>query len=368
MVLFQKHTLKIQQMKKEFLEYLRNIEDRGNFYKVKLKDMTYYHDEFKNLRFDEVDASMDDFAFATFLERAELRCGKFLDPYFRDKNTALVDSIIEEALKSNETASKIYILDCEVRACHSENYAILPITELVDTLKTYLANKCDDVKFAGGFYTDQITCVYYSIKDKNIVEPYQRLLNKRTDNAEIVIRFTTSNLGLCGANLTALFCYNGRNIPICDNAFSLEHKGEASIKKFADNCNKLFGVVNAAPERIQALDNIIIDYPTACAINLCEKAGVPQNKCMEIIENISIMLADSIVTAKTLYLYLTGIISKADDNNEMMLLTEKVGKMIRMLEHKSSVDIPTVKWKRLKISVDEGQGFIPGCFDDREAS
>ena len=127
----------------------------------------------------------------------------------------------------------------------------------------------------------------------------------------------------------------------------------------------MFSLTETLPERISELDNIKINYPTHCCINLAEKVGIPAKYISDIAENVAFVYPNTTITAKQLYILFTDVQRQVEGSIQRFNLSERVAKAIRILkEHSEDVDIPRIKWKQLQnITADEGQDFIPSSSD-----
>lgn len=358
----------------EFIEKIKEIEKESSF---KLINLNNYHFVFDGSKM-AVEKETNYYPlkdYNGFLERIGLNCSIITDSNFLRENKKDISELINKVLVNGPTVySKSYFRGNTILACHSKDYKPLEISELVSTLKKKLNEKYQFVSFGNGFYSDELTIVDFFVEDKKIIKAYEKALfaNSTIKDIKVVIRLTTSNLGLSGANLTPLLFYKkSKNdaykcFPLTDGRICLKHDGDASIEKFAKNCEMLFPMVEMLPSELEKLNDIYIEYPTHCIINLAEKAKIPAKKIKNIAEDVSFVYCGCKPTARDLMQHFISVIDTAENDTEKNTLTERVAKALRILkEHPDEVDIPKVKWKRLGVLCDEGQEFIPSNEDEQ---
>lgn len=352
--------------KKEFNKYIENIEANGKFELVNLTDCQYLIDysstKVKVILRDKTLPITND-ARKEFLERIGLCCPVLLDDYQVKKNYASIQPLISNVLMETKNQSQMYILDEEILACHSQNYKILEISELCKTLENSLNEHYQQVEFVNGFYSDELTAVNYAIKDKSLKEAYSTLLNQDFEDSKVVVRLTTSHLGLSGANLFACFYYKQADewhqMAILENKFVLEHKGKADMNAFKVNCDKVFAAMETAPQKLEELKYIKIQNPIFCIANLAEKVGLPAYKTIPVIEELKWFLTPGQTTGIDLYFHLSTIIESAENEREKVVFAEKVGQILRLMKKGlKEYDVPKSKWK----GIGDTQEIIPGCF------
>ena len=315
---------------------------------------------------------LNDFSLSQFLSRIGLNCSAINNDRFISANSELIEKLISQVLMGNEEYySTAYIRDNNILAAHSKNYKPLQISSLIETIEAELNRRYKNFTFEDGFYSDEITICDYAINDLATERAYKRAFNLEDAELKVILRFATSNLGLSGANLFPLSAYKRQTgkqfyyLPTSDKTITLKHEGDASIEKFRKNLNVMFSLTETLPERISELDNIKINYPTHCCINLAEKVGIPAKYISDIAENVAFVYPNTTITAKQLYILFTDVQRQVEGSIQRFNLSERVAKAIRILkEHSEDVDIPRIKWKRLQnITADEGQDFIPSSSD-----
>lgn len=358
-----------------FKEKITTYENNNYF---KTIDLTDYHFKNGNLVSDDKNYEMSELARNMFLERVGLRCPSMLEKAFSTEKLAnLSESLINALLKSESNIyAKAFVNDDNTMlALHSKNYVPLEFSSLIEVFEGSLKNEYSGVKFAKGILEEEYMAADYVISDDNVCQPYRELFGNGGEfyESHLVARLTSSNLGLSGANIYPMFCYRTSEhakemtIPVYGKV-TLKHEGDASLEKFKDNCNYLFNLVATTPEELKKLESIKIKYPTHCLINIADKVGITAKQITPVAETVSYLLTGYNTTAKDLYVYLSTVIEKSNNDKERLEITEKVAKAIRILSKAvSEVDIPKIKWKRLNVVCDEEQDFIPEQYQEKLA-
>lgn len=359
----------------EFMQKVQDVEETSSFNFILLNNYQYSADNSLSnivLTGEKQTLHIGESAYPQFLARIGMNCPTFLEKGFVGKNNELVSNLINKVLdEDKECYSMAYIRNGEMLACHSKDYKHLYVSELVDALEQNLIDRYSKVDFMDGYYSDAFTIVDYEIKDKSVVQAYQKFFGNNNNffDAKMIVRLVTSHLGLSGANIYPMFVYKSTPtsewslLPITEKRITLKHEGSASIEAFEKNVRQIFPMVEMLPTQLERLNNITIDYPTHCVINLAEKVGIPAKRISPIAENVSFVFAGAKPTAKEIFLQLSEVSKLGASEVEKMQLVEKVAKALRIIkENLDDVDIPKTKWKRLGILCDEGQDFIPDSF------
>jgi len=362
--------------REDFLNKIREVEEKSVFKFINLNNYRYDFASDNSMHLTSLDAHyklISEKCYAQFLQRLGLNCPVFQDQTFLGYNkNSVADMVNRVLLEGPEVYTKAYCREGDILACHSKDYKPLDISALFETLEDTLLSEYQNVEFFNGYYSDDFTIVDFAIKDKRVTAAYEKFLSndQRFFESKIIVRLVTSNLGMSGANLYPMFIYKtskdspDKLLPMTDKRICLEHKGAASVEKFRQNCEQIFPLVEMLPNELSVLDKITIEYPTHCVINLAEKTGIPAKRIKDIAENVSFIFDGCKPNAKELYKIFVEVIDKGDSDVEKMQLAEKVAKALRILKnHKDDVDIPKTKWKRLAVTANEDQEFIPDDID-----
>lgn len=351
--------------KENFIQTINEMEQQTNFKLVCLNQTEFATKNGIPFVVGSSEYVLNDYSFNMYLQRLGLNCSVLNEPEFRKKNNSLVTDLVNQVVAGEKELFSLFYYKEDsngkkVLAAHSKNYKPLTISALVESLENKLKEEYETVEFINGFTDDEITICDFKVKSASFNQAYKKVFN--TSDLSLIIRFTTSNLGLSGANLFPTVVAEGKIVPIAERAITLKHEGEASITKFESNITYMFNQTETLPEKIEQLSEVSINYPTHCLINLAEKVGIGAKDIAPVAETCSFIFPNTSVTGKDIYFLLSGIIEREKDIKRQNDLIEKVGKAIKVLkEHHTDLDVPKINWKRLKVSAEEGQEFIPAA-------
>lgn len=299
-----------------------------------------------------------------FLDRIGVGASVFYDTSMFNKMAEDIFNIVQTLLTEKAIKVKFYIFDNCIRAVHSKDYKELSLTTLFSSLYFHLKDKCvgfsdAHVVFEQGLYSDDITTARFSITGNSILQQYAQIIgrNRKISDIRLSIIFNTSHVGMSGANLYPYIQYkttddNWLSLPLYKGRISLEHKGTASIKSFCNNVDSVFTTIEKNIQNLKDLENVEIQNPVACALNVAERVGLSKKKVFNAIDIIqSLAILQETITAQDIYLYLSAAIIEQQSTNcenikKNIDESEKVGRIIKLLLDKDSdVDIPLTKWK-----------------------
>lgn len=352
----------------DFYDILSAIEYKGEFVietlninnlylKTNSKGMKYFSYILNGTEFPIVTTPM-------FLDRIGVGASVFYDTSMFNKMSEDIFNIVQTLLIDKTIKVKFYIFDNCIRAVHSKDYKELSLTTLFSSLYFHLKDKCvgfsdAHVVFEQGVYSDDITTARFSITGNSILQQYSQIIgrNRKISDIRLSIVFNTSHVGMSGANLYPYIQYkttddNWLSLPLYKGRISLEHKGTASIKSFCNNVDSVFTTIEKNIQNLKDLENIEIQNPVACALNVAERVGLSKKKVFNAIDIIqSLAILQETITAQDIYLYLSAAIIEQQSTNcenikKNIDESEKIGRIIKLLLDKDSdVDIPLTKWK-----------------------
>lgn len=352
----------------DFYDILSAIEYKGEFVietlninnlylKTNSKGMKYFSYILNGTEFPIVTTPM-------FLDRIGVGASVFYDTSMFNKMSEDIFNIVQTLLIDKTIKVKFYIFDNCIRAVHSKDYKELSLTTLFSSLYFHLKDKCvgfsdAHVVFEQGVYSDDITTARFSITGNSILQQYSQIIgrNRKISDIRLSIVFNTSHVGMSGANLYPYIQYkttddNWLSLPLYKGRISLEHKGTASIKSFCNNVDSVFTTIEKNIQNLKDLENVEIQNPVACALNVAERVGLSKKKVFNAIDIIqSLAILQETITAQDIYLYLSAAIIEQQSTNcenikKNIDESEKIGRIIKLLLDKDSdVDIPLTKWK-----------------------
>lgn len=351
-----------------FYDILSAIEYKGKFV-IELLDINnlFLKTNDKGIKFFSYILNGKEYPIITtpmFLDRIGVGASVFYDTSMFNKMAEDIFNIVQTLLIDKTIKVKFYIFDNCIRAVHSKDYKELSLTTLFSSLYFHLKDKCvgfsdAHVVFEQGVYSDDITTARFSITGNSILQQYSQIIgrNRKISDIRLSIIFNTSHVGMSGANLYPYIQYkttddNWLSLPLYKGRISLEHKGTASIKSFCNNVDSVFTTIEKNIQNLKDLENVEIQNPVACALNVAERVGLSKKKVFNAIDIIqSLAILQETITAQDIYLYLSAAIIEQQSTNcenikKNIDESEKVGRIIKLLLDKDSdVDIPLTKWK-----------------------
>lgn len=172
--------------------------------------------------------------------------------------------------------------DNKISAVHSgdaNDYAVLIMYDLVKIVKKGIEKMCNregasaTYEFMGGFLNHSICTANFLLKDREIQDFYTPFLKKMGyDSKEFypVVKFASSDVGVCGANLAPILWHGNTEIQI-GQPMSLPHKNRASLEMFEESIDGIYALFQSTLKDFEKLEEIWIEYPDECFNNLCKK-------------------------------------------------------------------------------------------------
>ena len=282
------------------------------------------------MRVDGLCYPVRDTAYKSLLDRAKIT-GTSRAKLSRD----VLANVLNACLNLYSAEALVLIRDEKVCAVHSGDsvdYSILPIDELLRTLKAKL-----DVRFAGnrfeqGFCDHSIVGASWTMpgQKEDLLGTYLKTLaatGKGTMASKLMpgIRFITSDPGIASAKVSALLVGGQHPIHI-GKCVAVDHRHQSKISDFTDVLDQLFAQFGDSIAKLQALMEINLDYPVNAMTRVCKKLSLPKKAAVEAISMFEMAYGDSPATAHDVFLALQEIpfILKTQNTPEhKMLETEE---------------------------------------------
>lgn len=213
----------------------------------------------------------------------------------------------------------LYYSEGKVSAVHAGDdcdYAVLEIPELFDRTIQYLGANYAGYTFAGGtFDHSTVTALWELTGQDTLVETYRQALARHGqlhgEQADIrpVVRLTTSNTGVSGANLYPMLFVgsDSKSIPL-GSPIKEDHKFGASMAQFDENLGKLFSQYDEGLRALSALLEIELAYPMNALQGVMKAVGVPKKLGMEVLELAKAQSGSAPCSAHSAYYYLAEVL------------------------------------------------------------
>ena len=289
------------------------------------------HDTAQNLglamQMDGAFYPVRDTAYKSLLGRAKINgtaLPKLRREVLADVLNACMTLFGEEAL--------LLIRDEKVAAVHSgdeKDYAILPVDELLSTLKTKLDSRFPGNEFQSGYCDHSLVSAAWLMPDQkdDLLGTYAKLLasqGKYTLAAKLTpgIRFMTSDTGMASAKVSALLLGGAYPIHIGE-CVAVDHRRGHKISDFEDALDQVFAQFGNLVEKLQKLLEIELDYPVNAMTRVCKKLSLPKKAAVEAIAMFEMAQGSAPATAHDVYFALQEIpfILKTQGTPESKLLS-----------------------------------------------
>ncbi len=267
-----------------------------------------------------------DTAYKSLLGRAKIN-GTALPKLKRDKLADILNACMtlfgDEAL--------LLIRDEKVSAVHSggeADYAVLPVDELLMTLKTKLDERFPGSNFVDGYCDHSIVSASWEMpgQKEDLLDAYAKMLSsqgKASIAAKLTpgIRFITSDTGTASAKVSALLI--GGQVPIhIGECVAVDHRKGHKVSDFETALDQVFAQFGDLVGKLQRLLEVELDYPINAMTRVCKKLSLPKKAAVEAIAMYRMALGGSPATAHDVYFAMQEIpfILKTQGTPESKLL------------------------------------------------
>jgi len=279
-----------------------------------------------------------DTAYKSLLDRAKI--GGTALPKLRRQDLA---DTLNACLALHKDNALLLIRDQKISAAHSgdeKDYSILPINELMDSIKTKLDERFPGNEFENGYSDHSITGAAWSMPDQkeDLLGAYRKTLEAQGKTALAAkltpgIRFSTSDTGIASAKVSALLL--GLAYPIhIGGMVATDHRRQAKVSDFHMGLDMLFAQFEDSVKRLEKLTEVYLDYPVNAMTAVCKKLSMPKKAALEAIGMFEVAYGGGAATAHDVFMAMQEImfISKTEHTpvNKMLLLEESMARALAL--------------------------------------
>jgi hypothetical protein len=251
---------------------------------------------------------------------------------------------LNECLSLQGAAMALLLVRAQkVTSVHSgdeKDYSILPIDELMLSLKTKLSARFTGNSFDSGYSDHSLTSATWSLPDQkdDLLGSYHKTLAAQGKSALAAklmpgIRFSTSDTGVASAKVSALLM--GLQYPIrIGGMVATEHRHQAKVEDFEKDLDMLFAQFEDSVKQLEKLAATYLDHPVNTMTAVCKKLSMPKKTALEAIAMFEMAYGGTAATAHDVYFAMQEIafMLKADGTTEskMLLLEESMARALTL--------------------------------------
>lgn len=250
-------------------------------------------------------------AYKSLLDRAKIG-GTALPKLGRD----VLANVLNACLQLYSAEALLLIRDEKISAVHSGDsvdYSILPINELLTTLKAKLDDRFPGSVFEAGYCDHSLVSASWRMPNQReeLLGTYIKTLCATGKGALASrltpgIRFMTSDTGVASAKVSALLVGGQHPIHI-GKCVAVDHRHQSKISDFTDMLDQLFAQFGDMVAKLEALLDITLDYPVNAMTRVCKKLSLPKKAAVEAISMFEMAYGGGPATAHDVFLALQEI-------------------------------------------------------------
>ena len=265
-------------------------------------------------------------AWKSLLDRAKIG-GTALPKLSREELANVLNACL--ALFSSEAL--LLIRNEKIAAVHSgdtRDYSILHIDELFTQLQRGLDERFPGAVFEGGYTDHSMTSASFLLPKQrdDLMATYRKTLDAQGKTALAAkltpgIRFTTSDVGLSSAKISALLL--GLDMPIqIGGVIAVEHRWEKKPDDFSVAMQNAFAKFGDAVAKLEKLAHITLANPVNAMTAVCKKLSLPKKAVMDAISMFE-MTCEPSATAHDVFMAMQEILFllKAEHTPQAKLLS-----------------------------------------------
>ncbi|NBI72989.1 hypothetical protein D3Z50_18410 [Clostridiaceae bacterium] len=279
-------------------------------------------------------------AYKSLLDRAKIG-GTALPKLSRN----VLAEVLNECLKLYSSSALLLIRDEKVSAVHSgdpADYSVLPINELLGTLKAKLDARFPGNEYEGGYCDHSLVSASWKMPDQkeDLLGSYTKLLASQgktamADKLMPGIRFMTSDTGIASAKVSALLVGGQHPIHI-GGCIAVDHRHQKKVSDFDVALDQLFAQFGDSIAKLQKLLEIHLDYPVNAMTRICKKLSLPKKAAVEAIAMFEMAYGGGTATAHDVFLAMQEI--------PFILKTEKTPESKLLVVEENMARALTFKW------------------------
>lgn len=254
--------------------------------------------------------------------------------------------VLNSCLSLYSSDALVLIRDEKAAAVHSgdeSDYSILPINELLATLKSKLDDRFPGNCFESGYSDHAMTCASWRMPDQkeDLIGTYTKLLATQGKTALAAkltpgIRFGTSDVGLSSARISALLMGSQHPIHI-GSCIEVDHRHKSRISDFDAAMDQLFAQFGDTIAKLKRLLEINVAYPVNAMTRICKKLSMPKKAAVEAIAMYETAYGGGPATAHDVFMAMQEI--------PFLLKTDGCPESKRLIVEENMARVLTLRWE-----------------------
>ena len=252
--------------------------------------------------------------------------------------------------------SRIRIADSKVSAVHGgdpKDYAVMEMLPLFEHVCDYVNQEFPGNHFVTAHFDHMMATAIWRLDGQadKLLDTYRREVAAKGLNPDGIVpalRFTTSDVGMSGANLYPIFLNgNGDRIIPLGYPIKTDHRNGVDLDYFDKQLALLYARYCASIDAQIKLLDIEIQYPATTMLGVLKKIGAPKKSSYEAQEYFLAIHGDSPCTAYELYMQMSDVIFSAQCEGAAGIRIAQLEEIIARALHInwSDYDHPgTFKW------------------------
>lgn len=267
------------------------------------------------LKVDGKDYPVRSCAIKTVLERARIS-GHALNKVSK----TVFAEILNYCMGVASGDSLIKIADEKVSAVHGgdpKDYTVMEMLPLFKATSDFLNREYPGNTFMTAHFDHSIATAIWRLDGQadNLLDTYHREIAAKglqTEKMVPALRFSTSDVGMSGANLYPIFLVGAesRIVPL-GYSIRTEHKNGVDMQYFEEQLRLVYAQFEKALDKQVQLMNIEIRYPVTTLMRVLKRIKAPKKASYEALDYFVAIHGDSPCTAYELFMQMSDVIFSA---------------------------------------------------------
>ena len=267
------------------------------------------------LKVDGKDYPVRSCALKTVLERARIS-GHALNKVSK----SVFAEILNYCMGVASGDSLIKVADEKVSAVHGgdpKDYTVMEMLPLFKATNDFLDREYPGNRFMTAHFDHSIATAIWCLDGQadKLLDTYHREIaakGLRADKLVPALRFSTSDVGMSGANLYPIFLVGAesRIVPL-GYSIRTEHKNGVDMQYFEEQLRLVYAQFEKALDKQVQLMNIEIRYPVTTLMRVLKRIKAPKKASYEAMDYFVAIHGDSPCTAYELFMQMSDVIFSA---------------------------------------------------------